>query len=597
MRKGSTCDAQNGSVVLAAMCFVAVLGIVLASYMSVSSQAMRLSNRSYLKSVSEQLAESGLEQALWAFNRNNWDPTKWTVSGPTAERTITFTDTKYGNGATGSIRLRVNNYDSPSLATEWNSSESYATNVVVSYTGVLPWNGAIAYAVDSLASEAGARYRCIVANTGYMPPNPTYWTPSYDVISWYRCVKTHTNKPPPNTTYWESATPEIYSEGEVSSPSDGNSKLKTQVHAVVATVPLFPNAAAATSTLTLNAGGTVDSYNSDQDYDPATVATLPSTSGYSAVLAAGKTSGTALTLTNNKVQGYVAAASSSSPPFAPLLTVGGSSSLKQDTGTVISPHATAPNVDLTRISRSPFIPQFDPAIWDGSTGYKINDVVRYPDSSGYLYLCKIAPPAHEAPGNTTYWTQSVYQGPTVAAGTLGVAGSKKIFSADNVILNDGETLSIEGPVILDLSGELKIRGSGRIQIQPDASAEIHVSGRISVGSITAAADGFENKTKDPQKLILIGTVASSPYTNRYWSTLPFYGVIYMPKITAALDLYADTTSAIFGAVSAKSVRFPSAANLHYDTSLRTAVFSGLDAPYIITNWRELTDPAEKIVFP
>jgi len=34
--------------------------------------------------------------------------------------------------------------------------------------------------------------------------------------------------------------------------------------------------------------------------------------------------------------------------------------------------------------------------------------------------------------------------------------------------------------------------------------------------------------------------------------------------------------------------------LHYDTSLRQAVTDGVDAPYVATEMRELTDPAERI---
>ena len=54
---------------------------------------------------------------------------------------------------------------------------------------------------------------------------------------------------------------------------------------------------------------------------------------------------------------------------------------------------------------------------------------------------------------------------------------------------------------------------------------------------------------------------------------------------------------IYGAFSAKNIYFNHTANLHYDTSLRTATISGVDAPYIITQWRELTDPAEKATLP
>ena len=41
------------------------------------------------------------------------------------------------------------------------------------------------------------------------------------------------------------------------------------------------------------------------------------------------------------------------------------------------------------------------------------------------------------------------------------------------------------------------------------------------------------------------------------------------------------------------------ATLHYDTALRTAGKIGtfIDGPFLISEWRELTDPAERVVLP
>jgi hypothetical protein len=54
---------------------------------------------------------------------------------------------------------------------------------------------------------------------------------------------------------------------------------------------------------------------------------------------------------------------------------------------------------------------------------------------------------------------------------------------------------------------------------------------------------------------------------------------------------------IYGAVSANKIAYSVDANLHYDTSLRYAAIPGVDQPYLITEWRELTDPAEQVVLP
>jgi hypothetical protein len=116
--------------------------------------------------------------------------------------------------------------------------------------------------------------------------------------------------------------------------------------------------------------------------------------------------------------------------------------------------------------------------------------------------------------------------------------------------------------------------------------------RIGAGSLTTV--GIINQTKDPKKLLIVDTCtnASTSY-HRFWTTLPFYGVLYLPN--AYLNL--ENGGQIHGAISAANVNFADDANVHYDTSLRTATFSCLDTPYVVTEWRELTDPAERVPLP
>jgi hypothetical protein len=63
-------QSDRGSVVLLALCFVAVIGISLASYLALSSRAMTLSNRTVKQGLGQQLAELGVEEGLRAMNLN-----------------------------------------------------------------------------------------------------------------------------------------------------------------------------------------------------------------------------------------------------------------------------------------------------------------------------------------------------------------------------------------------------------------------------------------------------------------------------------------------------------------------------------------------
>jgi len=161
---------ERGSVVLVALCFVTVLGIALASYLAVSTEAMKLSNRAQQRSVSRQLAEMGLEQTLWSFNRNNWDPAVWTIDATNhrASRTVTFPNTKYGSGVIGSINIRVDNYDAYNRASAWNTGVNYQLG-------------------DSVSFPNGMWYRCVQAHIStslLKPPNLSYWADAPIAWTW-----------------------------------------------------------------------------------------------------------------------------------------------------------------------------------------------------------------------------------------------------------------------------------------------------------------------------------------------------------------------------------------------------------------------------
>ena len=132
-------SSLRGTVTLVALCFVTVLGITLAGYIAVCSRAMQLSNRSFQTRTSQQLAEMGIDEALRAFNKNDW--TDWNSSP------------KLGQGVTGTVKIRIDNYDATQLNSTWYSSANYRPNDLVGYNGI--W------------------YRCVVAHSNQAPTSTT----------------------------------------------------------------------------------------------------------------------------------------------------------------------------------------------------------------------------------------------------------------------------------------------------------------------------------------------------------------------------------------------------------------------------------------
>jgi hypothetical protein len=69
------------------------------------------------------------------------------------------------------------------------------------------------------------------------------------------------------------------------------------------------------------------------------------------------------------------------------------------------------------------------------------------------------------------------------------------------------------------------------------------------------------------------------------------------RLSATLGLEVRTGVTIYGAISAREVTFPAEANVHYDTTLRSTFTPGVERAFLLTDWRELTNPAERVTLP
>jgi hypothetical protein len=487
----------------------------------------------------------------------------------------------------------------PTYSTSWDSGRQYSQYDTVRYNGVwylslqnsnvgqnpatansywvgantttasYQWSPATAYASGDYKCYGGVWYRCIAAttaNAGHNPNNTTYWTASWA-----------------NAWGVTTGAPVVYAEGTVNIA--GNPSIRTQLRAPLTPASLFPNAVAAnSSTITANSGGTVDSYDSItgtlalQTGVASTAGTsnaiygtyasqVNSTTNYSAVVASAYSAGTAITLSSTAVKGYVAAPSSSSAPYAPLISSGGTVKGYSSPG--------SPNIDLSRLSRSPYIPKFD-TIPGGAGGLATNWSTTPKGTALTLaYTLNIGTPGAITPSRYYYSS-----GLTVGTASLNV-------------------LRINGPVILYINGNLNITSSGstgRIDIASTGSAEIHVTGRFMAD---AGGQGIQNFTGDPKSLIIISDTTST--STHYYSEGPndLYGCIYIPYSTSTTGYFNDNNNTeVFGAISANKITYSGAnMNVHYDTSLRYATFGGVDQPHAVVEWRELTDPAERATMP
>jgi hypothetical protein len=100
-------NKQQGAITLVALCFTAVVGIALATYISLCYRSLDLSHRTVQLNRSRHYAEVGLEEALWALNNSDWT-NGWTPAG--SNMTQTFSGYSLGQGATAAVAVTVANY-------------------------------------------------------------------------------------------------------------------------------------------------------------------------------------------------------------------------------------------------------------------------------------------------------------------------------------------------------------------------------------------------------------------------------------------------------------------------------------------------------
>lgn len=102
----------RGSLLIVAMLLCAVIGISLASYISLGRTSQTISNRALYNNGAVNLAENGMEEAMYAINQMVLDSTytwpNWTNDGTNAWRK--WSSFTFDQNATGVCRVYVENY-------------------------------------------------------------------------------------------------------------------------------------------------------------------------------------------------------------------------------------------------------------------------------------------------------------------------------------------------------------------------------------------------------------------------------------------------------------------------------------------------------
>jgi hypothetical protein len=108
-------DNKNGSVIIIAMILGLSLAALAGGYIALTTQSMKLTQRTFYQNTAFNLAESGAEYAVWCM-KNDWTLPSNAWTGDTTTKTYIgsvgspiFTDSQ---GAKGFFKIRVTNADS-----------------------------------------------------------------------------------------------------------------------------------------------------------------------------------------------------------------------------------------------------------------------------------------------------------------------------------------------------------------------------------------------------------------------------------------------------------------------------------------------------
>ena len=96
----------RGSILLVTVIMGTGMALALGSFISIAVESTKLSNRSFYSNSVLNLAEAGVEEAIWALNKNDW--TGWSVhTSGTMNRTRTVSSINLGQGTRGQTKVVV----------------------------------------------------------------------------------------------------------------------------------------------------------------------------------------------------------------------------------------------------------------------------------------------------------------------------------------------------------------------------------------------------------------------------------------------------------------------------------------------------------
>lgn len=172
-------ERRKGSVLVTAMVLSVCLVVALAGYLAMTKNLVKSVNRNLYLTAALDLAETGMEQAMWslnaaaASNANAW--TGWTIDGTNATRK--FPNFNYSGGNSGYVNVYVENYANPGAVIVSKAVVTMADRQVVEkwIKGTLKGRSLFEYGLlarDKISAEGGCLFDSWISDPDNDPNTP-----------------------------------------------------------------------------------------------------------------------------------------------------------------------------------------------------------------------------------------------------------------------------------------------------------------------------------------------------------------------------------------------------------------------------------------
>jgi hypothetical protein len=175
------------------------------------------------------------------------------------------------------------------------------------------------------------------------------------------------------------------------------------------------------------------------------------------------------------------------------------------------------------------------------------------------------------------WLAPMPSGGTISTAMLGVSGKY-----DGINLKNDYKLTITEPVMLYITGDIRLKNSAEIIIggdldtDNDASLIIYLAGNATFDN----SSQINNLTHDATQFTLYGLDSCADIRLKNGGI--FYGAVYAPNASIILDNSAD----VYGSIVGQSFVLRNSATFYYDAALRDRTVNDDAVRFVIHRWTE-----------